>query len=570
MPLTATVVIATRDRPSDLARCLHALDAQEGAAAFEVIVVDDGSEPPVAQQLGGRMDLRVIRTPGIGPGLARNAGVAAASGDLILFTDDDVVVDPRWIEHALAHVDANPGDAGVEGVVRSPPWDPLYEYSIETSAPGHHWTCNIAYRRSVLLTVGGFAACFPTAHGEDRDLGLRVAAMGPIGFEPLMIVTHTPRAMSARQMVDRGRLVASDLLLERRQPGVFPRGRVPLSGPLMHPLRLARNWLGHAAPGSLYRVRSPRRATRFAVVAGGQVLLAAWTTWTSRTATTAARPARSAPPSVTQLARTGARHMLPNAIYRLCRQRLIARRISRFTRRQVTHSYGATTLTVELADSLAEAWYDHDWPALPELERLREHGLVPGARVFDVGAHQGVLALMLADAVGPSGRVVAVEAEPHNARLAERNRALNAARNLEVVHAAGAAVSGSLLFEESLDGHVADDGKRWGRVEVPAVTVDELAARFGSPDVVLVDVEGFEGEVLAGAARTIAAGRTTFFVEVHVGEGLDRPPAEIVACFAPPYRILVAPASGETDLFVAYDPATNTLRGRFFLIAVPA
>ena len=261
------------------------------------------------------------------------------------------------------------------------------------------------------------------------------------------------------------------------------------------------------------------------------------------------------------------RRLLPESVHRVVRRRLIAWRIARFSRRAVTHSYGATRLTIELADSLAEGWYDHDWPALPELERLRDHGLVPGARVFDLGAHQGVVALMLADAVGPTGHVLAVEAEPHNARVAERNRALNDATNLEVLHAAGAAAPGSLLFAESLNGQVANQGRRWGTVEVPAVTVDGLADRYGRPDVVLVDVEGFEGEVLAGAARTIAAGTTTFLVEVHVGHGLDRPPEDIVAVFGSSYGLAVAPARGEADRFAAYEQGSETLSDRFFLIA---
>jgi hypothetical protein len=102
------------------------------------------------------------------------------------------------------------------------------------------------------------------------------------------------------------------------------------------------------------------------------------------------------------------------------------------------------------------------------------------------------------------------------------------------------------------------------------VTVDELATRFGAPDVVIVDVEGFEGEVLAGAAYTIAAGRSTFLVEVHVGHGLDRPPEEILAVFGASYRLMVAPAEGGTDRFRDYQNEPDTLSDRFFLIAAQA
>ncbi len=271
-----------------------------------------------------------------------------------------------------------------------------------------------------------------------------------------------------------------------------------------------------------------------------------------------------------QTAKRVVRALLPQPIYRLYRQRRVAWGVAHYARREVVHSYGSTTLTIELADALAEGWYDHDWPPLPELERLREHGLVPGARVFDIGAHQGVVALMLADAVGPSGHVLAVEAEPHNARMAERNRVRNEVANVEVLHAAGAASRGSLMFAEGLNGRVDEHAGRLGKVEVPAVTVDDLAKRYGSPAVVLVDVEGFEGHVLTGAQATIVGRRTTFLVEVHVGHGLDRPPEEIVAAFGSGYAFLVAPAWGESDRFEELELAADTLAERFFLLAAPA
>jgi GT2 family glycosyltransferase len=275
--LTAGVVIATRGRPSEVKACLRALEADESKRAFAVVLVDDGSVPPIVREASERYPVRTIRTLGIGPGQARNAGVAATDADVILFTDDDVIVDPRWISSALGFLETHPGHAGVEGIVRSRRWDPLYESSVQTSSPGHFWTCNIAYRRSALLAVGGFAVGFPAAHCEDRDLGLRVASeVGPIGFEPEMTVTHTPRALTTQQMIRRGRLVASDIELERRHPGVFPKGRIPLSGRSMAPVRLAHRWMLNARPGSEYQINTPRRAARFALVAIGQVAVAAW------------------------------------------------------------------------------------------------------------------------------------------------------------------------------------------------------------------------------------------------------------------------------------------------------
>ena len=151
-----------------------------------------------------------------------------------------------------------------------------------------------------------------------------------------------------------------------------------------------------------------------------------------------------------------------------------------------------------------------------EITFLKEHRLKPGAKVFDIGAHQCVIALMLARTVGPDVSVVAVEANPLNCRAGERNISLNGVTNCQVLQAAGAASSGTLTFNVGQNGQVDDGSGEWGRMEVKAVSVDDLTAAHGVPDVLFIDVEGFECELLRGAQRTLAA-RPDCFVEVHVG-----------------------------------------------------
>ena len=86
----ATVVIATRDRPDSLRRTLAALARQDTAHSWELVVVDDGSEPPVDEALLAALPgARILRSGGVGPARARNAGLAAARGEHVLFTDDD-------------------------------------------------------------------------------------------------------------------------------------------------------------------------------------------------------------------------------------------------------------------------------------------------------------------------------------------------------------------------------------------------------------------------------------------------------------------------------------------------
>lgn len=266
------------------------------------------------------------------------------------------------------------------------------------------------------------------------------------------------------------------------------------------------------------------------------------------------------PPSV----RTVVRRLVPHPLYRRYRRRKIASLISSYTPRDVEHVYGGHSLHVHLADPLADGWYDHDWPEWEVVGFLRARDVLRGgALVFDLGAHQAVVALLLARHVGAQGHVVAVEAEPHNARVAEINRARNGAENLTVIHAAAAAAEGSATFAEGLNG-VIDERTTSGNVTVPAVTIDGLARQFGTPDLVFIDVEGYEGEALRGAEETLANGSTSFAVEVHatIGDFGDSP-AGIVDCFADFDRFV---AKEDDDPLIALDGPPPS--GRFFLVAL--
>jgi FkbM family methyltransferase len=268
---------------------------------------------------------------------------------------------------------------------------------------------------------------------------------------------------------------------------------------------------------------------------------------------------------VPSAAKALARRVLPHSLYRRYRQRKVASLIAAYPARQVSHDYGAHRLQIELADPLAEGWYDRDWQEPQAITFLRERGvLCDGATVFDLGAHQAVIALMLAREVGPSGQVVAVEAEPHNARIAERNRELNGAENLTVVHAAGAATPGVLSFAEGLNGQI-DESTTSGNVEVPAVTVDELVDRFGAPALVMIDVEGYEANVLRGATSVLGDGRTSFLVEIHE-EIVDfgSTAGEVIALFDGYERHV---AIEDDDPLLPLDGPHPA--GRFFLVALP-
>ncbi|MBA3672654.1 MAG: FkbM family methyltransferase [Gemmatimonadaceae bacterium] len=233
-----------------------------------------------------------------------------------------------------------------------------------------------------------------------------------------------------------------------------------------------------------------------------------------------------------------------------------------------THSYGGVVHQVRIADGLGKGWYDFDWAPLTPLTVLREQGvLVPGARAFDLGAHQGIVAMMLADVVGPTGLVVAVEATRLNADLARENASLNGLRQVTVLHAAAAETPGVISFAPRSNGHVATAEE--ASVEVRAVSVDELSAEYGPPSVVMIDVEGYELHTLRGARATLVAHRPALIVEVHVGEGLEQwgTAADVIAMVPERYRVLVS--RHENGPYVPLAEGRTLLDERFQLLAIP-
>ena len=260
--MDATVVVPTRNRPGSLRRTLRALAAQSTDRSWELVVVDDGSDPPVPRELSGAPPgWRLIRGDGDGPARARNLGWREARGRVVLFTDDDVEPDRGWVESALSELADHDEAVGVEGPVASPPWDPLRAISTQNGSPGGCLGGNIAIRREILKRLGGFYEDFPYVHCEDYDLAFRATELGPIVFAPGMRVLHHPRRLSVRQLGRRGRLGASEVVLFQRHRERYGRARrlpalaFPFLNAVIVWLRIARR-----------AVRSPRDAARWMAV----------------------------------------------------------------------------------------------------------------------------------------------------------------------------------------------------------------------------------------------------------------------------------------------------------------
>jgi len=168
-----------------------------------------------------------------------------------------------------------------------------------------------------------------------------------------------------------------------------------------------------------------------------------------------------------------------------------------------------------------------------ELRALMRRYLAPGGVAMDVGANVGWHTLLMAQLVGPGGRILAVEANPSvRERLAEHLQA-NRVTNVTIVPSALGNQVGVLRFlappVDSMgagDGHVAGEKDKDSRhiVEAEVTTLDVVVEREGLRrlDFVKIDVEGFEWPVLQGASATLAKFRPIVCFEfdaVYTGRG---------------------------------------------------
>ncbi|HMD01600.1 MAG TPA: glycosyltransferase, partial [Candidatus Baltobacteraceae bacterium] len=174
-----SVVIASKDRAGFLARALDSLAAQEGAPPFEVIVVDNGSQDATAAVVAqrgqsGALALQRLYVGEPNRGKARNAGVAAALGRIVVFVDDDVLLPPRFLAaHADAHVGVFP--AVVSGpILNVASYEDRPRPSIANYSRAFFCTCNVSVPRAALLAAGGFDEAFDLYGWEDTELGLRL------------------------------------------------------------------------------------------------------------------------------------------------------------------------------------------------------------------------------------------------------------------------------------------------------------------------------------------------------------------------------------------------------------
>lgn len=227
-----SVVVPSYRRPAMLHRCLTALAGQElPGRDFEIIVVHDGPSETAAKLIAqwsqrlaerGGPRLRYHAPPHAGPAAARNAGWRLAAADIVAFTDDDTVPDPRWLAAALAAMTERIDAAWGRIVVPLPKSPTDYEVDAARLSEAQFVTANCFCRKNMLERLGGFDERFERAWREDSDLHFRLIDAGAdVVHVPGAVVVHPVRPATWGVSLSQQRKVLYDALLFKKHRGLY-------------------------------------------------------------------------------------------------------------------------------------------------------------------------------------------------------------------------------------------------------------------------------------------------------------------------------------------------------------
>ncbi len=268
-----SVVVCCFNGDRTLPACLDSLEALR-YPDYEMILVDDGSTDATARIAARHPKVRCVRhAQNLGLSMARNSGLAAATGEIVAFLDADCRADEDWLHYLVGDLLAN-DFAGIGGPNLLPPEDSPVAAAVMVSPGGpahvmltdrlaeHIPGCNMAFFKRVLTELGGFDPVFRRA-GDDVDLCWRLQQAGfKIGFSPAAFVWHYRRSTVREYLKQQYGYGEAEALLVRKHPEYFNsiggsiwRGRIYTPskfGVLLRPSMIYRGLFGGADFQTLY------------------------------------------------------------------------------------------------------------------------------------------------------------------------------------------------------------------------------------------------------------------------------------------------------------------------------
>ncbi len=284
--IAASIIIGTHNRSDLLRRALKSLRHQTlGPEAFEIIVVDDGSDDgtgEILNEIGRELpNFHIITTEtNLGLSHARNLGLAKAVGEYILFTDDDCIAHSDWVEKMCGCLETHPVAAGAidspknNGVKLSHNISHFHPFLPGRKSGPIDFVAgaNMGFRKKVLEDLRGFDEERKLAGDTQVCLKARAA-----GYQPFLIreavVVHDPDYITLAGTVRSAYVHAKTTILLRGEFRELLRTPFVLRSPLL--LRLFSPLIALVVAGGIY-VRNPRLWGRFWTVPLVWCLKLAW------------------------------------------------------------------------------------------------------------------------------------------------------------------------------------------------------------------------------------------------------------------------------------------------------
>ena len=268
----ASVIVCSYNGASTVEACLASLD-RLNYPDYEVVFVDDGSTDRTQEIVRRFKRVRNIRQTNHGLSHARNVGLYAARGEVVVYTDSDCEADEDWLYHLVLQLvrtghagmggpnlipDEGDGTAGVIAeVVGQSPGGPTHVMLDDRTAE-HVPGCNMAYLRSAALEVQGFDPQFRKA-GDDVDFIWRLQDAGyTVGFSPAAQVWHYRRNSVEAYLKQQRGYGEAEAMLQFKHPDRFNRVGASLwrgriygpDGPGSVGLRFGRDIIYHGTQGT--------------------------------------------------------------------------------------------------------------------------------------------------------------------------------------------------------------------------------------------------------------------------------------------------------------------------------
>lgn len=236
-----SIVIPTHNRASSAVRLAETLDSHEASQPFEIVFALDGCRDNTRESLESlsfSTPLKLVESPGLGPAGARNTGVAASEGDLLLFVDDDVVPQPGMVDAHLSMHRDNDLKAVVGPYSYAPEipvnaldfrhrdwWRSRFEAMADPTHKFTHQdllTGNLSVSRNTYEGIGGLDESFKGYGHEDWEFGVRLLKSGGrIEFAEDARACHYPVSRPGAFLSKCNYTGRADVYFSRKHPEVF-------------------------------------------------------------------------------------------------------------------------------------------------------------------------------------------------------------------------------------------------------------------------------------------------------------------------------------------------------------